>query len=99
MDKKAFNPQASPVILPPHDTDRPTDFNEVVLGARALINAVLSDSSAARSFLATVNEQVIKPGNDDLLRVEVLEGEGLDTDEAWDALDEIKRNAGIAPRK
>jgi hypothetical protein len=97
MKQPDSNPEPNP-ILPPHDPTRRYDQKEMVAGARALIDAALSETPEANVMLKRLEKQLFEPFNDDLRRVEILESEGRSTDEAWEELDRIKRQAGMNPR-
>jgi hypothetical protein len=84
--------------LPPHDPTKQHDQTEIVAGARALIEAALSNTPEAKAKLKILEKQLFEPFNDDLSRIEILESEGRSTDEAWEELDRIKRQAGLNPR-
>lgn len=98
MKQPDSNPEPNP-ILPPHDPTMRHDQKEYIAGARALIDAALSDTPEAKAKLKRLEKQLFEPFNDDLCRIEILESEGRSTDEAWEELDSIKRQAGLKPRK
>lgn len=85
-------------VLPPHDLSACFDQRAVVAGAKALIGAALSETPEAKAKLELFEKEVLGPFNDDLQRIEILEMEGFSTDEAWDELDRIKRQAGRTPQ-